>query len=220
MTRDTDLPHQQPDSLQKPPRSFKSLKPLALIAAVLLIALVSGTGGYLLGIRSNQNMSQNTASQNPVSSTQEPSQAAFSTNMPTVIMTESPISQIQQPSISPDTVLQIYYNWYLACQKYHFANANVGTVNKSPKEDCPYNKTGLLTSALANTLQQAIAFDPVLCTQNTPSGVTYDKAVVTNTHATAMVHTVWGASPKQNISVGLDIQNGAWKISSITCPQF
>src|SRR5215211_3480265 len=36
------------------PRSFKQLKVLTLIVAVLLSALAAGTGGYLLGIRNNQ----------------------------------------------------------------------------------------------------------------------------------------------------------------------
>jgi flagellar basal body-associated protein FliL len=52
MTSDTDLP-QQADTLQQP-RSFKPRKLLVFIAIVLFIALVAGTGGYLLGIRKGQ----------------------------------------------------------------------------------------------------------------------------------------------------------------------
>jgi hypothetical protein len=49
MTSDTDLPHHQ-----QPPRSFKLLKLVTIITAIILITLVAGSGGYLLGIRNNQ----------------------------------------------------------------------------------------------------------------------------------------------------------------------
>ena len=62
MMNNTDLP-QQPDTLQQPPRSFNSLKLLTLITAILLSAIVAGTVGYLLGIRRNQSMTQNTQTQ-------------------------------------------------------------------------------------------------------------------------------------------------------------
>jgi hypothetical protein len=49
--------HQPQHLQQKPVGSFKLLKPLATLAAVFLIALVAGTGGYLLGITNNQSAS-------------------------------------------------------------------------------------------------------------------------------------------------------------------
>jgi hypothetical protein len=58
MSTDNDLPHLSDTLQQQPPRSFKPLKPHALLAAGLLIALVAGVGGYLLGIRANQNAPQ------------------------------------------------------------------------------------------------------------------------------------------------------------------
>jgi len=45
--------HNKNDLPQQPPRSSKQLKIITLIAAVLLIVLVAGTGGYLLGSRNN-----------------------------------------------------------------------------------------------------------------------------------------------------------------------
>jgi hypothetical protein len=39
---------------QKPASPFKFLKPLALLAAVIVIALVAGTGGYWLGSRTSK----------------------------------------------------------------------------------------------------------------------------------------------------------------------
>ena len=54
MSSDTNLLH-QPDTLeQQPSRSFKPLKLFTLSATVLFIALLVGTGGYLLGARSKQ----------------------------------------------------------------------------------------------------------------------------------------------------------------------
>jgi hypothetical protein len=48
---DNNLLHQPQPINQKPNSSFKSLKQLALLAASLFIAVVAGTGGYWLGIR-------------------------------------------------------------------------------------------------------------------------------------------------------------------------
>ena len=50
---DDALPQPQP-AHQKPASPFKFLKPLALLVAVILVALVAGTGGYWLGTRSSQ----------------------------------------------------------------------------------------------------------------------------------------------------------------------
>jgi hypothetical protein len=60
MISDRDLPHQQDTVQQQPPRSFKSLKLLVLLAAVLIAILIVGIGWYLLGTRTNQNVSQST----------------------------------------------------------------------------------------------------------------------------------------------------------------
>jgi hypothetical protein len=95
MISNTDLPHQADISPH-----IKFLKPrklLALIVAILLIVLVAGTGGYWLGINTVQKTSQDTVSQTSISST--------------------PMLQLQQNPVSPDTVLQTYYNWYLSCAR-------------------------------------------------------------------------------------------------------
>jgi hypothetical protein len=48
MNNPEDVPPQPQLGQQRPTTHFKSLKPLSIIAAVFLIALVAGTGGYLL----------------------------------------------------------------------------------------------------------------------------------------------------------------------------
>jgi hypothetical protein len=54
MNSDDNVHHQPQHAQQKPVGSFKLLKLLATLAAVLLIALVVGTGGYLLRAGNNQ----------------------------------------------------------------------------------------------------------------------------------------------------------------------
>jgi hypothetical protein len=56
---------QQPDTLQQSSHFFKQLKPRALSAAVLLIAVVTGASGYLLGSRHNQSISLSQPSPSP-----------------------------------------------------------------------------------------------------------------------------------------------------------
>ena len=58
MNSDTELPRQQHTAQKKLISSFKTLKPLEVLIIILLIVLVAGTGGYLLGIRANQNAPQ------------------------------------------------------------------------------------------------------------------------------------------------------------------
>jgi hypothetical protein len=53
MSSDTDSPP-QPDTIQ--PLSFKLIKTLTLIAAILLSVVVAGTSGYLLGSRTMQSI--------------------------------------------------------------------------------------------------------------------------------------------------------------------
>jgi len=119
------------------------------------------------------------------------------------------------PSTDADRVTQDYYNWYLGCLNQHFINQS----NRNPQEDCPYNKTGVLTDNLVSKLQHAGEGDPVLCAENIPLKITFDKAVVTNNgKASVIVHTIWGATAPRNIRVGLQAINNQWKISNIACP--
>ena len=60
-------------------------------------------------------------------------------------------------------------------------------------------------------------YDPVLCAQNLPDKLTFDKSVITNGTATITVHTIWGAGSPGNIQVGLQQLSDVWKISSIDC---
>jgi len=91
MISNTDLPH-QPDTIQQQAsRSFKPLKLLLLIAPVLLIALVAGTGGYLLGIKTTQivRISPPSPSREPIRTTQNAQRISLlplPTTLPTPIL--------------------------------------------------------------------------------------------------------------------------------------
>jgi hypothetical protein len=54
MNSDSNLLHQSNPIQQKPARSFKALKPVAILIIIPLIATVASTGGYLLGIKTHQ----------------------------------------------------------------------------------------------------------------------------------------------------------------------
>jgi hypothetical protein len=56
MTSLSELPHQPDIHHQQPPRSFTQLKVLTPIVAILLSAVMAGTGGYLLGIKNTQSI--------------------------------------------------------------------------------------------------------------------------------------------------------------------
>ena len=105
---------------------------------------------------------------------------------------------------SPDSVVQTYYNWYLACMNNNFKNTS-----DSEEENCSYDN--LLTESL-NQRDHSI-----LCAANVPAKITYEKAVITGNHATAIAHTHWEASPMDTIKVVLTKQNNAWKINDIIC---
>ena len=111
---------------------------------------------------------------------------------------------------NPDAAVQTYYNWYYNCETDHFKHPS-GSIS----EDCPYNKIGLLTSLFNAQLNQK--GNSVFCAANTPAKLSYEKAVITGGHATAIVHTHWEASPTDTIKVALTKQNNAWRINDIIC---
>jgi hypothetical protein len=63
MNSTDNMRHQSQRLQQKPAPSFNLLKSLTIIAAVLLIALVAGTGGYFLGTRNNQSVPSSQSTQ-------------------------------------------------------------------------------------------------------------------------------------------------------------
>jgi hypothetical protein len=176
----------------KPP--FHILPMISRLIVILIIGVLFVGGAYYLGARSN--LLQLSKSQ-PIAT-----HPAGATIAPT-----APISP------DPDTVTQNYYNWYLDCTNQHLTGTSTG----SKQVDCAFNKTGALTDSLVTTLQQAIMYDPILCAQNIPDKLTFDKSVITNGTATVMVHTIWGAGSPGNIQVGLQQLSNVWKINSIGC---
>lgn len=116
------------------------------------------------------------------------------------------------PDISnPDSVVQTYYNRYDVCIKRNFELPDSQEVN------CLDNEVDFLTESLITRLKQNVGSDPRLCASNTPAKITYENAEITGAHATVIVHTHWGGSPRRNIKVEVERQNNEWKISDIIC---
>lgn len=100
MNSDNDLLHQPHPINQKPNSSFKSLKPLTLLAVVFFIALVAETGGYLLGARNKQlvfpSQPGTTITQFPPITIQQP------TSFPTSSSSNHSATIIPIPTTSPE----------------------------------------------------------------------------------------------------------------------
>jgi len=137
-----------------------------------------------------------------------------------LLATPTATQQNNTPKTEADIVTQDYYNWYFTCINDN-SKADVKTQH-SPREACPFNAPGVLTTDLLSKLQpiegDLVGADPVLCAQNIPQKITFEKAVVpTNGTATVVVHTIWGTSAPDNITVGLRVINNQWKINTINC---
>ncbi len=116
-------------------------------------------------------------------------------------------------STSPEKVVEDFYSQYLDCLKDHFRKLT----GKSPREDCPFNSNQALNKALIQRLEQKKGSDPILCAQNLPINISVDKALVNDNKASTLVHTLFGSSVDNQIIVGLNDENGSWKIADITC---
>ena len=187
------------------PSKKNPLKKIVFIVLALVVLLGIAGGSYYFGLQKGVT-TPHYISANPTS-----------TGVPSILPSATPTSTAQNENV-PDAVVKSYYDWYYSCINTFFTAARNGTgKNETSQQACPYNSQNLLTQSLLVQLHQVKYADPVLCAQNVPEKITYDTAVVTNSHATEIVHTVWGSSPTQSITVGLDKTNDSWQISSITC---
>lgn len=101
MNSDTDLLH-QPDTLQQEPTgSFKSIKPLALLTAVLLIALVAGAGGYSMGTKSTP--------RDLITQLRPSVQIPTITQPPTVTIPEQTLTTVTKKQFNPSGTLAFYF---------------------------------------------------------------------------------------------------------------
>jgi hypothetical protein len=142
MISDTDLPY-QPNTLKQPPRAFKLQKLLALFAAVLLSAVVAGTGGYLLGSRNNLSTPLSQPSLSPqakISATiTQPSYNQFAPFL-------SPLPKTPSIAEIPNCTLTGHYaetaNWKLyTYTKYHYSVKYPADANAvfNYKSDAPHD---------------------------------------------------------------------------------
>lgn len=112
MNRDNDLLHQLHSIQQKPTSSFKSLKPLALLAVVFFIAVVAGAGGYWLGIKTGQK--SEIISQPVLIATTTPTTTVTATATPTVSLTTVPVLPTQIPALTANWKTYINAQWGLS----------------------------------------------------------------------------------------------------------
>jgi hypothetical protein len=131
------------------------------------------------------------------------------------IIPQSPTPFLNNPvsATSPDQTTQNFYNWYLSCMDNFNQSPHLASTN-------PYPLTyqGALTNDVVTKLQNPSNYDKILCAQNTPRSLKFDKAVLTSSNtASIVIHTIWGEETPQAVQVGLLQVNNEWKISSITC---
>lgn len=126
MNNDNDLLPLPPPINQKPNSSFKSLQPLALLAVVFFIAVVVGTGSYLLRIKTGQK-SEIISQPAPIAIT-TPTTKVTATPTPTVSLTTIPEIPTEIPALTA--------NW----KKY--TNAQWGLSFKYPETWFPQEVLG------------------------------------------------------------------------------
>lgn len=125
------------------------------------------------------------------------------------------------PSVAPEKVAENFYNFYL-----NLINPN-GQMNGQAifQSTSPYKLKSSFSTYLTSTLithleslynSSSTNHDLILCAQDIPDRITYDKATITNTTATSIVNLQF--SPVSKITLGYLKQNNSWLINSITCP--
>jgi hypothetical protein len=112
---------------------------------------------------------------------------------------------------SPYWLVRNYYSWYFTCAAI---KVNASTIPSYCKND----RNEAFSTDLKSTLKKAQGSDPILCSQNVPQGVSFDKEIISGEHSSVMVHEQWEQTADTSIQVGLDRLNGKWVISSIKCP--
>lgn len=116
---------------------------------------------------------------------------------------------------APEKVTEDYYTWYSECVDDYFNNST----GKKLAEECPYEKDNILDITLIQELKKRVAFNPILCSQNTPDDkIMADKAIVTGDTAQTTIHTYYSGSGDNPITIKLRLINNQWKITNIHCP--
>jgi len=218
----------QTEQVQSPSQhSITSKTLLFFVITAIILVLLSAIVGYKQGQRivqgktvliknqlSNKTVPKKTVKEmvpSPVDLNPQASQT------PSISPAQYPVWTPSAVQLSdPNTVVQNYYNWYVACQNA-ISQTNFGYSSKS----CSFNKPGVLTDNLVNKLQKPVDYEPVLCVQNAVDYVTFDKAVIANngTATVTVYQEPWHSNNGQAgyISVGLQEIKNQWEIASITC---
>lgn len=123
---------------------------------------------------------------------------------------------------SPSANSQTFYDWYANC------------LNSSPAGICNYKESKLVSSELVNRIA---AYDEnfnkqcgdspgcnhgdlILCAQNVPQSISVDNEKISGSTATVTVHTTYGASGDNPLTVSLKNESGTWKLTNISCSKY
>jgi hypothetical protein len=123
-----DILPQPQSAQQKLSNSSNLLEPLTIIVAVLLIALIAGTSGYLLGIRNEQSILPS----QPIKITHTP--AAITQPSTTPALHPTPEVTEASPRVAPTTDPSLTANWKM------YVNDEIGISFKYPPSFGSVNK--------------------------------------------------------------------------------
>ncbi len=127
-----------------------------------------------------------------------------------IIIEISSKNNVQSPN-TPEAVAQNFYNWYLNCLEYHFANS----IGQNSNTTCPYQKSAYITPELLQNIKIRHGMDPILCSQNTPKSISVSKGLVTSDLATVKVYQQYNSQVTNEANLRLN--DRLWKITNISC---
>lgn len=117
---------------------------------------------------------------------------------------------------SPEAVVENFYADYLS----YFEDPETGDF-RSPLSDRMYADRNYLTQDLIDEIDGIVAsfseggaYDPILCAQNIPDYITFDKPYIRAGYATFMIETSF---EDHSFFVHLEKESDGWKTSTINC---
>lgn len=120
------------------------------------------------------------------------------------------ISRTTDPELAgkaPEFVAESFYKWYLL---------DSGGQPNLRMQDCSYRQRTELTPELRKKLDIFSPVDPLICTNETLTEMTFDKAVIAG--ETATVRMVEKTNTGTNyVPLKMEYENGQWRIAGVTC---
>ncbi len=167
----------------------KGFAPILILVGILILALV-GSVTYYFG--KPQFQKSQIQPQNPM----------VTQTLPSPTSTQNTIE-------TPDDITLNFYKWFLDCDK----KQSLGNVTKIFAEACPYPN---VTSDFETNL--TAKGTTVLCNQEIPdSGITVDKAIISDNTATVTTHLLYSQSGDRPQKTQLKLIANQWKLDNLIC---